>query len=221
MSLLICYHTVAKSSSSERYWGIRRGVFKTRPAKSLRSIGDLSRYEHHLSLEEIKPPYRFNTSPRRHVASLPLVSKRPTTARALRARSMGVPVQIKYCLAQGSERWRQRRPWSWLLFSKCNRVGAFRGAREKCRTRAAGRRQVNYLATRKREHSRKPDELFSLIIEACSPGPYLELFARGMRSNWVVWGDEASDFYRPTWSTYPHNSQSTSVWSELADHSAI
>lgn len=88
------------------------------------------------------------------------------------------------------------------------------------RTRAAGRRQVNYLATRKREHSRKPDELFS-IIEACSPGPYLELFARGMRSNWVVWGDEASDFYRPTWSTYPHNSQSTSVWSELADHSAI
>lgn len=88
------------------------------------------------------------------------------------------------------------------------------------RTRAAGRRQVNYLATRKREHSRKPDELFS-IIEGCSPGPYLELFARGMRPNWVVWGDEASDFYRPTWSTYPHNSQSTSVWSELADHSAI
>lgn len=73
------------------------------------------------------------------------------------------------------------------------------------RTRAAGRRQVNYLATRKREHSRKPDELFP-IIEACSPGPYLELFARGMRPNWTLWGDEADDFYRPTWSTYAHNS---------------
>ena len=81
------------------------------------------------------------------------------------------------------------------------------------RTRAAGRRQVNYLATRKREHSRKPDELFP-IIEACSPGPYLELFARGVRPNWTVWGDEADTLYGPTWSTYSHNSQSTVIWSD-------
>jgi N6-adenosine-specific RNA methylase IME4 len=59
------------------------------------------------------------------------------------------------------------------------------------RTLAPGRRQVNFLATRKREHSRKPDELYP-IIEACSPGPYLELFARGdARPGWTVWGDEA------------------------------
>lgn len=51
------------------------------------------------------------------------------------------------------------------------------GVRGKLRTRAAGRRQVNMVATRKREHSRKPDEFYDLI-EACSPGPYLELFAR-------------------------------------------
>jgi N6-adenosine-specific RNA methylase IME4 len=58
------------------------------------------------------------------------------------------------------------------------------------RTLAPGRRQVNLLATRKREHSRKPDELYP-IIEACSPGPRLELFARGhARSNWSRWGDE-------------------------------
>jgi N6-adenosine-specific RNA methylase IME4 len=49
---------------------------------------------------------------------------------------------------------------------------------------------VNLLATRKREHSRKPDELYS-IIEACSPGPFLELFARGTRTGWMSWGDEA------------------------------
>jgi len=73
------------------------------------------------------------------------------------------------------------------------------------RTRAAGRRQVNYLATRKREHSRKPDEIYP-IIEACSFGPYLELFARGLRPNWAVWGDQADDLYRPTWNTYAHNS---------------
>lgn len=58
------------------------------------------------------------------------------------------------------------------------------------RTMAPGRRQVNMIETRRREHSRKPDELY-LIIEACSPGPYLELFARYQRARWSVWGDEA------------------------------
>ena len=75
------------------------------------------------------------------------------------------------------------------------------------RTLAPGRRQVNFLATRKREHSRKPDELYDLI-EACSPGPYLEMFARGTRQNWSVWGDQANEDYYPTWSTYANHSQS-------------
>jgi N6-adenosine-specific RNA methylase IME4 len=73
------------------------------------------------------------------------------------------------------------------------------------RTLAAGRRQVNLLATRKREHSRKPDELYP-IIEACSPGPYLELFARGTRKHWANWGNQAVDDYAPTWDTYAYNS---------------
>jgi N6-adenosine-specific RNA methylase IME4 len=60
------------------------------------------------------------------------------------------------------------------------------------RTLAPGRRQVNYIATMKREHSRKPDELYP-VIEACSPGPFLELFARGKREGWSVWGDQASE----------------------------
>jgi len=75
------------------------------------------------------------------------------------------------------------------------------------RTAAAGRRQVNLLATRKREHSRKPDEIFP-IIEACSPGPRLELFARGGRPGWSAWGDQAND-YAPSWPTYSYNSGST------------
>ena len=58
------------------------------------------------------------------------------------------------------------------------------------RTLSRGRRQVNLFQTRKREHSRKPDELYE-IIEACSPGPYLELFARHCRPDWCQWGDEA------------------------------
>jgi N6-adenosine-specific RNA methylase IME4 len=66
------------------------------------------------------------------------------------------------------------------------------------RTLAPGRRQVNFLATRKRAHSRKPDEQYG-IIEACSPGPYLELFGRGIRRGWSTWGDQAREDYEPTW----------------------
>lgn len=64
------------------------------------------------------------------------------------------------------------------------------GSRGQLRTLGPGRRQVNLLATRKREHSRKPDELYELI-ERCSPGPHLELFARHRRPGWTAWGDEA------------------------------
>ena len=69
------------------------------------------------------------------------------------------------------------------------------------RTLPPGRRQVNYLATRKREHSRKPDEQYKLI-EACSRGPFLELFARGVREGWECWGAQANRDYEPTWTTY-------------------
>lgn len=75
------------------------------------------------------------------------------------------------------------------------------------RTLPAGRRQVNMIASRKREHSRKPDEQYALI-EACSAGPYLELFGRGVRPGWTVWGNQASDDYRPDWDTYAYNSGS-------------
>ena len=73
------------------------------------------------------------------------------------------------------------------------------------RTLAPGRSQVNMIQTRKREHSRKPDEQYELI-EACSPGPYLELFGRGVRKGWSSWGNQANEDYAPTWKTYRHNS---------------
>jgi N6-adenosine-specific RNA methylase IME4 len=75
------------------------------------------------------------------------------------------------------------------------------------RTLPPGRSQVNFLATQKREHSRKPDEIYN-IIEACSTSPHLELFARGQRTNWEVWGDEANSSYYPKWDTYANHSQS-------------
>ena len=75
------------------------------------------------------------------------------------------------------------------------------------RTLAPGRTQVNLLATQKREHSRKPDELYPLI-ESCSPGPILEMVARGSRHGWSTWGNQA-DEYVPDWPTYSNHSQSS------------
>ena len=77
------------------------------------------------------------------------------------------------------------------------------------RTLAPGRSQENIISTQKREHSRKPDEQYSLI-ESCSPGPRLELFARGPRLGWTVWGNQSDD-YTPTWDTYANHSQANVV----------
>jgi N6-adenosine-specific RNA methylase IME4 len=76
------------------------------------------------------------------------------------------------------------------------------------RTLTPGRSQVNILKTQKREHSRKPDEMYD-IIESCSPGSYLELFARGSRPGWTTWGNQA-DSYELTWDTYSNHSQASS-----------
>jgi N6-adenosine-specific RNA methylase IME4 len=76
------------------------------------------------------------------------------------------------------------------------------GVRGSMRTLPPGRRQVNIIETRKREHSRKPDETYE-IIEACSPAPYLELFARYPRKGWSAWGDEAAADVTPRGRQFP------------------
>lgn len=77
------------------------------------------------------------------------------------------------------------------------------------RTLRPGRSQENVIVSRKREHSRKPDEQYDLI-ESCSPGPFIELFARGPREGWFVWGNQA-DEYTPDWETYTNHSQSNTA----------
>lgn len=66
------------------------------------------------------------------------------------------------------------------------------GVKGSMRTLAPARSQVNMIESRKREHSRKPDEQYPLI-EACSPGPWLEMFARHAQPGWVAWGDESGE----------------------------
>lgn len=83
------------------------------------------------------------------------------------------------------------------------------------RTLAPARSQVNLIRTQKREHSRKPDEMAKLI-EACSPGPHLELFARGKREGWSMWGNQATESYEPNWATYANHTV-TSVETSKAE----
>ena len=75
---------------------------------------------------------------------------------------------------------------------------------ETYRTLAPGRSQVNIIRAQKSEHSRKPAE-FADLIERCSEGPYLELFARGERAGWDVWGNQADSDYEPDWHTYANH----------------
>ena len=77
------------------------------------------------------------------------------------------------------------------------------------RTLQPGRSQENIISSRKREHSRKPDEQYDLI-ESCSWGPFLELFGRGTREGWTTWGNQAEE-YSPDWETYSNHSQSAKV----------
>lgn len=86
------------------------------------------------------------------------------------------------------------------------------------RTLDPGRRQVNILKTQKREHSRKPDEFYG-IVEACSPGPFLEMFARGTRPGWTAWGNQA-DQYEPTWPTYSNHSGAGRLSAEIDEAQA-
>ena len=74
------------------------------------------------------------------------------------------------------------------------------------RTLAPGRTQTNIITTRKREHSRKPDEQYK-IFEECSRAPFLEMFARGNRPGWTCWGNQSEDYF-PEWETYKNHSQS-------------
>lgn len=90
------------------------------------------------------------------------------------------------------------------------------GVKGRLRTFKPGRKMVNIILARKREHSRKPDELYN-IIEKCSPGPYLELFARQQRANWTAWGNEVGCM-DPVFSEHPLILQKSLKASRLGFH---
>lgn len=90
------------------------------------------------------------------------------------------------------------------------------GVKGKMRTLPPGRRQTNIVIHRKREHSRKPPTLYN-IIEECSPGPYVELFARERRDGWHQWGNEVDSYEQ----TRKRHRGYDWDWSELRDDTPV
>lgn len=77
------------------------------------------------------------------------------------------------------------------------------GVKGHLRTSTPGRTQVNVMISRKQEHSRKPEIAYK-IIRQCSPGPYLELFARERIKGWEQWGNQVDSYEqtRPRYAMY-------------------
>lgn len=65
------------------------------------------------------------------------------------------------------------------------------GRRGQPKRLSRGVRQI--IAEAPREHSRKPEKFFDKV-EQYAEGPYLELFGRTQRPNWVVRGNESGKF---------------------------
>jgi N6-adenosine-specific RNA methylase IME4 len=87
------------------------------------------------------------------------------------------------------------------------------GVKGRLRTLKPGRTQVNVVVERKQEHSWKPDRVYR-IIQACSPGPYLELFARRIAPGWTGWGDQATTYTPRQYA--PYNSRRSAFSTGIA-----
>ena len=184
---------------------IRRGASSTGPARSRPSIGASARYP---------------TLTTGEICTLPVAEHLDATAHCyLWVPNALLPEGLAVLAAWGFE-YKSNLVWHKVrkdggsdgrgvgfYFRNVTEILLFGTRGRNARTLAPGRRQVNLFATRKREHSRKPDEQYG-IIEACSPGPYVELFGRGVRKGWTVWGNQADEAYRPDWDTYAYNSRS-------------
>ena len=145
--------------------------------------------------------------PRRHRALLPLGSERAPARGPRRARRLGVLLQVQRHLAQGAQGRRFRRARRRVLLPQRHRDRALRHPRPQRAHPAAGspagepHRHPQARALAQARRAVRPHRIRS-------PGAYLELFGRGVRKGWTVWGNQASEDYRPDWDTYAYTSKS-------------
>jgi N6-adenosine-specific RNA methylase IME4 len=77
------------------------------------------------------------------------------------------------------------------FWTRANPEPCLLATRGKPKRRSADVRKL--VISPRREHSRKPDEIYDRIAALCD-GPYLEMFARSSRPGWDSWGMEAGLF---------------------------
>jgi N6-adenosine-specific RNA methylase IME4 len=206
MRSALIYLASSVSAASRPCWLIRHGNLRTRPGRSHRSTSasHVTGYRT-LTLDEIKElPVGQVTASKAHLYLWCPNALLPEGLAVMKAWGFAYKSNIVWHKVRkdgGSDG-----RGVGFYFRNVTELILFGVKGKNARTLAPGRRQVNLLATRKREHSRKPDEQYE-IIEACSSSPYLELFARGTRKGWATWGNQADAGYRPTWKTYAHHSQ--------------
>lgn len=75
--------------------------------------------------------------------------------------------------------------------------------------------QPNWLFAPLQDHSHKPEEQYA-IIERCSPGPYLELFARRNQPGWDAWGNQIDSDIKIPGYPVPNYSKKADVNNEEA-----
>ena len=78
-------------------------------------------------------------------------------------------------------------------YTRSNAEVCLLATRGKRPPRAKAHNISSVILTRRREHSRKPDEQYGRLM-ALFDGPYLELYGRQAWPGWDVWGREAGKF---------------------------
>ncbi len=177
---------LAEVGNSRRCWSTRRGSSSTAPARWPRSIGAWP----------ATPPWRCPRSLTcrfrgcwRPVAHLYLWVPNALLAEGLQVMTRwGFTYKTNLVWYKVRQDGGPDRRGVGFYFRNVTELVLFGTRGANVRTLPPGRRMPNLLLSRKREHSRKPDQLYD-VIEACSPAPWLELFARHPREGWTQWGD--------------------------------
>ena len=166
----------------------------------------LSRYGT-LTVDEILRAAGRRASPTT-AAPLPLGPERAAARWPRGHRRLGLQLQVQHRLAQGPQGRRLRRPRRRLLLPQRHRDHAVRRPRQE-RPHARPRPPPG-------EHRRHPQaralaQARRAIRRSSKPaarGPYLELFGRGTRAGWTVWGNQAERRLPPTGTPTPTTARS-------------
>jgi N6-adenosine-specific RNA methylase IME4 len=166
------------------------------------------------------PPIAFATrspkgegrSPQQHYSCMPLAELEALPIAEIAAADcflfLWVPLRSMFLVEPLTTAWGFRFSGSAFVWAKLNKSGdgwfmgngfstrknvevCWLGRRGSPKRKSKSVREL--IIAPRREHSRKPDEIYARIEALCG-GPYVELWARQRRPNWTAVGDELGKF---------------------------